>query len=81
MNVAGILATWPGRIGVLVVVGAIGGGGILIARGSTAAPKVEQRTATVTRGSVSQTVTVSGSISALGQARLAFKTGGKLSTV
>ena len=81
MNIAGILATWPGRIGVLVVVGAIGGGGILIARGSTAAPKVEQRTATVTRGSVSQTVTVSGSISALGQARLAFKSGGKIAQI
>ena len=81
MNVAGILATWPARIGALVLVGAIGGGGILIARGNTATPKVEPRTATVTRGSVSQTVTVSGSISALGQARLAFKTGGKLSTV
>jgi HlyD family secretion protein len=81
MNFAGILATWPGRIGVLVLVGVIGGGGIMVARGNTAAPKAELRTATVTRGSVSQTVTVSGSINALGQARLAFKSGGKVATI
>lgn len=81
MSVAGTLGSWPGRIGVLVLVGAIGGGGIMIARGNTAAPKVEQRTATVTRGGVSQTVTVSGSISALGQARLAFKSGGKIAQI
>lgn len=81
MNFAGILATWPGRIGVLVLVGAIGGGGIMVARGNTAAPKAEQRTATVTRGSVSQTVTVSGSINAQGQARLAFKSGGKIAQI
>ena len=81
MNFAGILATWPGRIGVLVLVGAIGGGGIMLARGNTPAPAAAPRTATVTRGSVSQTVTVSGSINALGQARLAFKSGGKIATI
>ena len=81
MNIAGILATWPGRIGVLVLVGAIGGGGIMVARGNTAAPKAELRTATVARGSVSQTVTVSGSINAQGQARLAFKSGGKIAQI
>jgi len=81
MNVAGILATWPGRIGVLVLVAAIGGGGIMIARGNTAAPKADLRTATVARGSVSQTVTVSGSINAQGQARLAFKSGGKIAQI
>lgn len=81
MNVAGILATWPGRIGVLVLVGAIGGGGITVARANAPAPKAELRTATVARGSVSQTVTVSGSISAQGQARLAFKSGGKIAQI
>ena len=64
MNPIRLLATWPGRIGALVLVGAIAG-----------------RTATVARGSVSQTVSVSGSISALGQARLAFKSGGKVAQV
>jgi RND family efflux transporter MFP subunit len=79
--ITGLLGTWPGRVGVLVLVGAVGGGGVLYARGNTAAPKGELRTAAVARGSVSQTVSVSGSVSALGQARLAFKTGGKLSQV
>jgi multidrug efflux pump subunit AcrA (membrane-fusion protein) len=81
MNFAGILATWPGRIGVLALVGVIGGGGIMYARGNTAAPAAAPRTATVTKGSVSQTVTVSGSINALGQARLAFKSGGKIAQI
>jgi HlyD family secretion protein len=77
----GLLATWPGRIGVLVLVGAIVGGGVLYARGNTAAPKVEQRTATVTRGSVSQTVSVSGSINPSGQVRLTFRSAGRLSDI
>ncbi|MDQ2952844.1 MAG: biotin/lipoyl-binding protein [Chloroflexota bacterium] len=81
MNPIGLLATWPGRIGAVVLVAAIAGGGIFVARGNTATPQAALRTATVTRGSVSQTVSVSGSLNALGQARLAFKTGGKLSTV
>ena len=81
MNPIGLLATWPGRIGALVLVAAIGGGGLFLARANTPTPQAALRTATVTRGSVSQTVTVSGSINALGQARLAFKTGGKLATV
>lgn len=81
MNPMGLLATWPGRIGALVLVAAIAGGGIYVMRGNAATPQTPQRTATVTRGSVSQTVSVSGSISALGQARLAFKSGGKIAQV
>ena len=81
MNPIGLLATWPGRIGALVLVGAIAGGAVFVARGNTAAPGTAVRTATVARGSVSQTVSVSGSISALGQARLAFKSGGKVAQV
>ena len=81
MNPIGLLATWPGRIGALVLVGAIAGGAAFVARGNTAAPGTAVRTATVARGSVSQTVSVSGSISALGQARLAFKSGGKVAQV
>jgi RND family efflux transporter MFP subunit len=81
MNIPGVLATWPGRIAVVVLVGALGSGGVVYVRGSTTAPKAELRTATVARGSVSQTVSVSGSISALGQARLAFKSGGKIAQI
>ncbi|MDO8506001.1 MAG: efflux RND transporter periplasmic adaptor subunit [Candidatus Limnocylindria bacterium] len=75
------VATWPGRITALVLIVAVGGGATLVARSNAAAPKAEVRTATVTRGSVTQTVSVSGSVNALGQARLAFKTGGKLATI
>src|SRR5260221_44356 len=75
------MATWPGRLVALVVVGAVIGGVTLVARGNGAAPKVDLRTTTVTRGSVTQTVSVSGSVSAFGQARLSFKTGGKLEKV
>ena len=76
-----LMATWPGRLVALVVVGAVIGGVTLVARGNGAAPKVDLRTTTVTRGSVTQTVSVSGSVSAFGQARLSFKTGGKLEKV
>jgi HlyD family secretion protein len=81
MSFAGILATWPGRIGVLALVGVIGGGGIMYARGNTAAPVAAPRTATVTRGSVSQTVTVSGSINPSGQVRLTFRSAGRISDI
>ncbi len=81
MNLRSFLATWPGRIAVLVLVAASAGGVAMVARANGAAPKPELRTTTVARGSVTQTVTVSGSVSASGQARLAFKTGGKLAEV
>jgi multidrug efflux pump subunit AcrA (membrane-fusion protein) len=81
MNIAGFVATWPGRAAVIVLVAALGGGGVMVARNNTGAPKAETRTATVTKGSVTQTVTVSGSISAQGQARLAFKSGGKIAQI
>jgi len=76
-----LMATWPGRFVALVVVGALVGGATLIARGNSPAPAATLRTTTVTRGSVTQTVSVSGSVNAFGQARLAFKTGGKLDKV
>jgi RND family efflux transporter MFP subunit len=76
-----LMGTWPGRLVALVVVGAVIGGVTLVARGNGAAPKVDLRTTTVTRGSVTQTVSVSGSVNASGQARLSFKTGGKLDKV
>ena len=81
MNMPGFLATWPGRIGVLVLVAALGGGGVMVARSNQPAAKTDQKTATVTRGNVTQTVTVSGSINAQGQARLSFKAGGKIAVI
>ena len=81
MNIRGFIATWPGRAAVLVLVAALGGGGAMVARSNTPAAKADQKTATVARGNVTQTVTVSGSINAQGQARLSFKSGGKIATI
>ncbi len=81
MNFRTFVATWPGRIVALILVAAAAGGVTMVARANSPAPKAELRTATVTRGSVTQTVSVSGSVNASGQARLSFKTGGKLAEV
>jgi RND family efflux transporter MFP subunit len=80
MNLGTLIATWPGRIVALALVAGVVGGVVMV-RGNTAAPKAELRTTTVTRGSVTQTVSVSGSVNALGQARLSFKTGGKVAQI
>jgi macrolide-specific efflux system membrane fusion protein len=69
------------KLGVVLLVAAIVGTAAVVARGNTGTPKAETRTATVARGNVTQTVTVSGSISAQGQARLAFKSGGKIAQI
>ncbi len=81
MSLRTFTATWPGRIIALVVMATVIGGATMIARGSGTAPKAELRTTTVTRASVTQTVSVSGSVNAFGQARLSFKTGGRLEKV
>ena len=80
MNLGTLIATWPGRIVALALVAGVVGGAVML-RGNTAAPKTELRTTTVTKGSVTQTVSVSGSVNALGQARLSFKTGGKVAQI
>lgn len=81
MNVRTMLMTWPGRAAILVIVAGLVGGGAMVARSNSEKPQQQLRTTTVTRGSVTQTVSVSGSVSAQGQARLAFKTGGKLAQI
>ncbi|HEU5287223.1 MAG TPA: efflux RND transporter periplasmic adaptor subunit [Candidatus Limnocylindria bacterium] len=81
MSLRTFVATWPGRIAALLLVAATAGGATFVARSNSGTPKAELRTTTITRGSVTQTVSVSGSVSASGQARLAFKTGGRLAEV
>jgi multidrug efflux pump subunit AcrA (membrane-fusion protein) len=81
VNIPAFLATWPGRAAVVILIAALGGGGVMVARSNGGTAKTETRTATVAKGSVTQTVTVSGSISAQGQARLAFKSGGKIAQI
>src|SRR5919109_2834931 len=67
---------------VAVTVLAIVGAGVFGAsRLLASTPKVEFRTATVQRGNVTQTVSVSGSVNASSQVHLNFKSGGKLAAV
>ncbi len=77
----GMASTWPGRLLALVVVAVLVGGVTLVQRVTAAPEKAEFRTASVTRGSVTQTVAVSGSVNAAAQARLNFKSSGRLATI
>jgi multidrug efflux pump subunit AcrA (membrane-fusion protein) len=81
MRLRTFVATWPGRLVVLLIIAAFGGGVATVARANSATPAVPPKTATVARGSITQTVSVSGSVNSSAQARLAFKTGGKLAKV
>lgn len=81
MRLRTFVATWPGRLVVLLIIAAFGGGVATVARANSAAPAVPPKTATVARGNITQTVSVSGSVNSSAQARLAFKTGGKLAKV
>ena len=81
MNLATFVAGWPGRIAILTLVLAVGGGATLVMRGNQPQAAAAPRTATVTRGSITQTVSISGSVTAQGQSRLAFKTGGRIATL
>ncbi len=81
MSLRTILATWPGRIVVLILVVAVGGGAYAATRSSAPADAPSLRTATVARGNITQAVSVSGTVNASSQARLAFNTAGKLAEV
>lgn len=81
MNLRALVATWPGRFVALLFIAALGGGVATVARANGGTPAVAPRTATVTRGSITETVGVSGSVNASSQTRLAFKTAGKLAKV
>lgn len=81
MNLRTFVATWPGRIAALVLVAATAGGLTWVAGSNGQAPKTELRTTTIARGSVTQTVSVSGSVSPVGQARMSFRQPGRLSDV
>ena len=82
MNLAFFVTSWPGRIVALALgVGIIFGAARVAGVGGQPAASAAPRTATVTRGGVTQTVSVSGSVNASGQARLSFKTGGRLANI
>src|SRR2546425_1330636 len=77
----GILMTWPGRIFALALVGLVAGGAVFVSRANAPAAKTELRTQAVTKGSVIQSVAVSGSVAASNQTKLSFKTAGKIAAV
>ena len=79
--VQGTLATWPGRIFALALVAMVVGGAVIASRINAAPAKAELRTSTVTRGSVTQAVAVSGSVNTAGQVKLNFKSTGRLAEV
>ena len=76
-----MLSTTRGRVIAFVVIAAVVGGTVLVRNATAAPPPVALRTAPVARGSVTQTVAVSGSINASAQIRLNFKQSGRLAEV
>jgi multidrug efflux pump subunit AcrA (membrane-fusion protein) len=76
-----MVSTWPGRILVIVLGAAVVGGAVTVARGNTGTPAVTYRTAEATRASIAQTVAISGSVNPSGQARMNFRSNGRLSAI
>jgi len=79
--VRGMVATWPGRILAIGLAAVVVGGAVTIFRGNTSTAKVEYRTAEATRASLAQTVAISGSVNPAGQARLNFRSAGRISAI
>src|SRR5882762_9741512 len=77
----GILMTWPGRLFAIVLVALVAGGAVFVSRANTPAAKTELRTQAVTKGSVIQSVAVSGSVAAMNQTKMSFKTTGKIAAI
>ena len=79
--VRGMVATWPGRILAIVVAAVVVGGAVTFVRGNTGTPAVTYRTAEATKASLAQTVGISGSVNPAGQARLNFRSSGRISAI
>src|SRR5437660_9862029 len=77
----GILMTWPGRLFAIVLVALVAGGAVFVSRANAPAAKTEIRTQAVTKGSVIQSVAVSGSVAAMNQTKMSFKTSGKIAAI
>src|SRR3979411_1097791 len=77
----GILTTWPGRIFAVALVGLMAGGAVFMSRANAPAAKTELRTQAITKGSVIQSVAVSGSVAAMNQTKMTFRTTGKISNI
>jgi HlyD family secretion protein len=79
--VRGMVSTWPGRILAIVLGAVVVGGAVTIARGNGGTPAVTYRTAEATKASLAQTVAISGSVNPSGQARLNFRSSGRISAI
>ncbi|MBI3522853.1 MAG: biotin/lipoyl-binding protein [Chloroflexi bacterium] len=77
----GFLGTPARKLIVVGLVALVAGGAVVASRATSAPPKVELRTQPVAVGGVTQTVAVSGSVSAAAQTKLNFQLAGKLSDV
>src|SRR5438477_6543005 len=77
----GILIPWPGRIFAIAMIGLMAGGAVFVSRANAPAAKTELRTQAVTKGSVIQSVAVSGSVAASNQTKMSFKTAGKIAAL
>jgi RND family efflux transporter MFP subunit len=76
-----MVSTWPGRILVIVLGAVLVGGAITVARGNNGTPAVTYRTAEAAKASIAQTVAISGSVNPSGQARLNFRSSGRISAI
>ena len=79
--VRGIFTTWPGRLFALVLIALVAGGAVMASRLNAPPAKAELRTQAVTKGSVVQSVAVSGSVAAQSQTKMSFRTTGKIAAV
>lgn len=77
----GVLTTWPGRMLAVALIAVLSGGAVLASRANAPAAKAEIRTQAVTRGNVTQSVAVSGSVAAMNQTKMSFKTAGKIAAI
>jgi HlyD family secretion protein len=77
----GILMTWPGRLFAVALVAVVAGGAVVASRVNAQPAAAEARTQAVTRGSVVQSVVVSGSVAALNQTKMSFKSSGKIAAL
>lgn len=73
--------TWPGRLFALALVALIAGGAVVASRVNAQPAKPEIRTQAVTKGSVIQSVAVAGSVAAMNQTKMSFKTSGKIAAI
>src|SRR2546421_2668739 len=77
----GMLMAWPGGIFAVALMGCVPGGAVFVPRATAPAAKTELRTQAVTKGSVIQSVAVSGSVAASNQTKMSFKTAGKIAAL